>query len=91
MSNLTNTVYLPRQDARQGAGTERRQINLVGMNRHPEHVMVGGMGVCNLCVLWHAQIMTSDAAPLRFGAPVFSEIALLADLRLQTCQHGLDQ
>ena len=38
--------------------------------------MVGGMGICKLGVLCHAQIMTSDAAYVWLGGSVFSAIAL---------------
>ena len=72
----TNSVYLPRRDASEGAGIQRRQINLVGLNRHPDHTLVSGIGVCKLGVLRHAQIMTSDAAHVWLDAPVFSAIAV---------------
>ena len=48
---LTNSVYLARRDASEGAGTQMRQINLVGLNRRTEQVLVGGIGVCKLGVL----------------------------------------
>ena len=46
------------------------------MNCHPEQVPIGGIGVYKLGVLWHAQIMTSDAAYAWLGGSVFSAIAL---------------
>ena len=68
---LTNSVYLPRRDARQSAGTQRPQIGLVGLNRRPEQVLVGDIEVCRLGGLWHAQIMTSDAAYERLSALLY--------------------
>ena len=75
-SNLTNSVYLPRRNASKGTRTQRRQINLVGLKRHPEQMLVGGIGVCKLGVLYHAQIMTSEAADVWLGASVFLAIAV---------------
>ena len=65
---LTNSVYPPRRDASEGAVTQRRQMSLFGLNRHPEQMLVGDIGICRLGVLWHAQIMTSDAAHVWLGA-----------------------
>jgi hypothetical protein len=52
--DLTNSVYLPRYDASQGAENQRLQINLIGRNLYSIEWLVGGIGVCKLGVLWHA-------------------------------------
>jgi hypothetical protein len=57
-----NRVYLPRCDASQGAQTQMRRINLVGLKRRPECGRVGDRGVCKLDARAHAQIMTVDLA-----------------------------
>ena len=41
---------------------------LVGLNRLPNPALVGGIEACRSGVLWHAQIMTSDAAYVWLGA-----------------------
>ena len=48
----------------------------MGLDRHPDHLLVSGIGVCKLGVLCHTQIMTSDAAHVWLGAPVFQAITL---------------
>ena len=60
MRRLTNSVYPPRRDASQGARTQTRRINLVGLKRRPEDDRVAHKGVCKLHALVHAQIMTVD-------------------------------
>ena len=88
LCRLTNSVYLRLRDASEGAGTHRRQINLVGLNRHPEQVLVGDIEVCKLGELWHAQIMTSDAARVQLGASVLSAIALATDRKVPASTHN---
>ena len=73
--SLTNSVYPPRRDARQGAGTQTRRINLVGLNRRPEDGRVGDKGVCKVCARVHAQIMTEDLPRVLICAIDFASIA----------------
>ena len=49
-----SSVYLPRRDARKVARTRLRQLNLVGLNRRPEQVLVGGIEGCRLGVRGHS-------------------------------------
>ena len=72
---LTNSVYLPRRDAKKSPKTQTRQRNLVGLNRRFDQMLVGGIGICELGVLWHPQIMTSDAAYVWLGIPHSGESA----------------
>ena len=72
---LTNSVYLPRRDASQGASTQTRRINLVGLNRRLEDGRVGDKGVCEVCARMHAQIMTGDLSLVLICAIDFASIA----------------
>ena len=70
----TNSVYPPRRDASQGASTQTRRINLVGLNRRPEGRRVGDKGVCKLRARVHAQIMTGDLPGVLICAIDFASI-----------------
>ena len=72
---LTNSVYPPRRDASQGARTQTRRINLVGLNRRPEDGRVGDKGVCKLRARVHTQIMTGDLPSVLICAIGFASIA----------------
>ena len=75
MKCLTISVHPPRRDASQGARTQTRRINLVGLNRRPEDGRVGDKGVCKVCARVHAQIMTGDLPRVLICAIGFASIA----------------
>ena len=69
------SVDPPRRDASQGAGTQTRRTNLVGLNRRPEVGRVGDKGVCKVRARVHAQIMTGDLPRVLICAIGFASIA----------------
>ena len=71
-SLLTNSVYPPRHNASQGASTQTRRINLVGLNRLPKGSPVNGIGVCKFRARVHAQIMTGSLRFVSFGSTDFA-------------------